>query len=482
MSLSGALSNAVSGLTANARGTSVISSNIANALNENYGRRDIKLTSNPTQTSGGVLVAQISRHVDPILAYQKRLALADNGANTAKSTFQNDLEKLIGSLDTADSLANKLTQFEAAIFSASSDPSSETRLRNVSFAAEAFTSKLRRASDGISQLRTQAEVQIVYSVEQINLGLSQLEKLNSQIMTIKHMGQDPHTLLDRRDAVLDKLSEHVPLRVVERDSGVIAVFTAQGRTLLDGNAVEFSFERASAALPHMTVGNGLLSQLHVNGAPIDFLGPSMMDGGSLAAQFELRDVTMTQAQSRLDGIARDMIERFGPGGPDASLSPGDLGVFSDRGVAFITTSETGIAGRIELNKVLDSSGTETWRWRDGLNAPAPSDHGEADLLLRLQRRMSENIASGSPALGASERSLPMHLQELANDVAASRVRRSDEQAAASELLNDVSQAVASTGVNSDQELQKLIELEKSYAANARVVQVVDDMLSELLRI
>ena len=53
MSLSGALSNAVSGLTANARGTSVISLNIANALNENYGRRDIKLTSNPTQTSGG---------------------------------------------------------------------------------------------------------------------------------------------------------------------------------------------------------------------------------------------------------------------------------------------------------------------------------------------------------------------------------------------------------------------------------------------
>jgi flagellar hook-associated protein 1 FlgK len=39
MSLSGALSNAMSGLVANARGTTVISSNIANALNENYGRR-----------------------------------------------------------------------------------------------------------------------------------------------------------------------------------------------------------------------------------------------------------------------------------------------------------------------------------------------------------------------------------------------------------------------------------------------------------
>ena len=43
MSLSGALSNAMSGLIANARATTVISSNVANALNENYGRREVSL-------------------------------------------------------------------------------------------------------------------------------------------------------------------------------------------------------------------------------------------------------------------------------------------------------------------------------------------------------------------------------------------------------------------------------------------------------
>lgn len=67
-------------------------------------------------------------------------------------------------------------------------------------------------------------------------------------------------------------------------------------------------------------------------------------------------------------------------------------------------------------------------------------------------------------------------------MAANRIRFSDASETASSYLNDVRNAVAADGVNTDQELQKLIELEKSYAANARVVQVVDDMLSELLRI
>jgi flagellar hook-associated protein 1 FlgK len=38
------------------------------------------------------------------------------------------------------------------------------------------------------------------------------------------------------------------------------------------------------------------------------------------------------------------------------------------------------------------------------------------------------------------------------------------------------------GVDTDQELQKLLVIENAYAANARVIQTVDEMLDLLLRI
>jgi flagellar hook-associated protein 1 FlgK len=38
------------------------------------------------------------------------------------------------------------------------------------------------------------------------------------------------------------------------------------------------------------------------------------------------------------------------------------------------------------------------------------------------------------------------------------------------------------GVDTDQEMQKLLLIEQSYAANARVIQTVDEMIQTLLRI
>ncbi|MFA8386668.1 MAG: flagellar hook-associated protein FlgK [Pelagibaca sp.] len=482
MSLSGALSNAMSGLSANARGTTVIASNIANALNETYGRRETSLSTNATQSSGGVIVAQVTRHADPIIAHQKRMALADASATSTQSRFHSDLEQLVGSVDTLGSLADKLTRLETALLSAASNPSSETRLRNISFAAESFASGLRDASAGIDGLRARADANITSTVDRLNSGLSQLERLNAQIMTAKHLGQDAHGLMDRRDATIDSLAEIVPLHVVERDSGVIAVFTAQGRTLLDERAAQFSFNPTSTILPHMTVDNGLLSKLQLNGKHIDIPGTGMMNGGSLEAHFNLRDVSAPLAQRRLDAIARDAVDRFGPGGPDTTLASVDPGVFVEGSMPYSGSAEIGLAGRITLNAKLSISTDEPWRWRDGINASEQGDAGQADLLLRLRGQMTAAQAPVSSTLGLAPRSLVDHIQALSNDVAADRVRYSDSETAASAHLNDVREASAADGVNTDQELQKLIELEKSYAANARVVQVVDDMLSELLRI
>ncbi|WP_371808891.1 flagellar basal body rod C-terminal domain-containing protein [Ruegeria sp. HKCCC2111] len=46
----------------------------------------------------------------------------------------------------------------------------------------------------------------------------------------------------------------------------------------------------------------------------------------------------------------------------------------------------------------------------------------------------------------------------------------------------MAQIEAEQGVDTDQELQRLMQVEQTYAANARVISVVDELLETLLRL
>ena len=481
MSLSGALSNAMSGLTANAHSTSVVSSNIANALTETYGRRSIVLASDTVQSSGGVKVANVARFSDPVLAHQKRLATADLGQSGVFAGFASELERLWGSVDTVASVAADLTRFEASLLSAAADPSSETRLRAIALDAGALVASIRSASDGIQQARSRADQDIAATVDDMNLRLQRIEHLNDRIATATHLGQDRLGLLDQRDAELEAISEFVPLHVIERESGAVAVFTKQGKTLLDGRAVTLGFQKQGHIQPHMTLDNTLLSGLVVNGEPVATGRHGAFAGGALAALFDIRDVAAVDAQSRLDAVACDLIDRFGESGPDATILTGTAGIFTDGGFAFAAGNETGISGRLKLNATLDTQSDELWRWRDGLYATAPGDSGASTLIASLQVQISQPIVPNSSGLGASPASLVDHVQHFGNHISSERARFQAAHEVAQIQHGNLKERAASHGVNSDQELQKLIELEKSYAANARVVRVVDEMLDELLR-
>ena len=80
MSISGSLSSALSGLTAAAKAAEVVSSNIANATTEGYGRREVITTARSVGHSGqGVKIVGVYRHVDPVLLSDRRQAEAVQG-------------------------------------------------------------------------------------------------------------------------------------------------------------------------------------------------------------------------------------------------------------------------------------------------------------------------------------------------------------------------------------------------------------------
>jgi acetyl-CoA carboxylase carboxyltransferase component len=88
MSITGAVANALSGLTASARSAEVISSNIANAMTDSYARREVVLANQVLGSTGaGVRVADIARVTDQTAIAERRLARASLGAAEVTAGF-----------------------------------------------------------------------------------------------------------------------------------------------------------------------------------------------------------------------------------------------------------------------------------------------------------------------------------------------------------------------------------------------------------
>ncbi|MDG1128548.1 MAG: flagellar hook-associated protein FlgK [Paracoccaceae bacterium] len=483
MSIAGALSNALSGLTAASRSAEVVASNIANAATEGYATRSL-VTSSRQGTTGGVRIDGIARASDPALLADRRLATAEQTREGGMATAMHRVEALFGTPLDPGSLTARVTAFETALIEASSRPDLAERLDRAVNMADGLAGKFREISAGLQQIRTAADGDIARQVTTLNTDLERVAELNKRITALasKDVGVAP--LLDERQVVIDRISLVVPVIEVARDRGAIALFTPGGAVLLDGPAARLGFEPANLVAPQMTQAGGLLSGLTVNGVPVSTdpqFGP--LAGGGLDAAFRIRDDLAVRAQAQLDAMARDLATRFVDPAIDPTLQPMDPGLFTDAGAAVDPALEAGLAGRIRLNAVIDPrQGDNSWRLRDGLGAALPGPPGEAGLLNRALTALQELRNPGSPVLDPVPQSLSDMAARVISDVGSSRQMIDQRQSFASVRAMALQAAEREAGVDSDDQLQRLLLIEQAYAANARVIQAVDDMLDSLLRI
>jgi flagellar hook-associated protein 1 FlgK len=244
----------------------------------------------------------------------------------------------------------------------------------------------------------------------------------------------------------------------------------------------------------MSVEAGSLSGLTIGGVPVDPSGDrSLLGAGALMAQFELRDIAGPEAQRAIDAVARDLVERFQDPALDPSLGAGAAGLFTDRGLAFDPAApppplprpypEEGLAQRLSINPLVAADGAdEVWRLRDGLGAAAPGPVGDPSLIVALGERLGEarSIASG-PQQGQT-RGFADQVAQFLSGVSTTRQAREGEAAFEGARLAGYREAEAAGGVDTDDEMQKLLVIEQNYAANARVIQTIDLLMDELRRI
>lgn len=483
MSLSGALNTAFSGLKANVRAANVVSTNISNATNEAYGRRELGLSAlGANGTRGGVLVTGVIRQSDPVLLADRMVSDARLANGNDLYAFAKRLEDMVGESGTSGSLTDRVTNFENALLSAASNPASTQRLELISVTARDLATAINDLSSEVQESRQTADTAIASQVNRLNAAVTRLRDMNDVMVKASATGSETASILDERQAILNEISAIVPLRVVERERGDIALFTRSGGVLLDGLSFEVGFAATGAIDAATTLSGGQLSGLTLNGKPVSAAEGGLFAGGSLAAQFQIRDGSAVDRQAELDGIARDLIERLGPGGPDATLGPTDAGLFTDNGVAFNPTNETGLAGRLRLNALVAPATGGSWRLRDGLGAATSGDVGNASLIQGIADALGTLTTPSSGALPAIARSFVDQTSQFASAAAGERVRTENTLSFLKAQNSTLKEMELAKGVDTDQELQKLMQVEQHYTANAKVITTVNDLFERLLQI
>jgi flagellar hook-associated protein 1 FlgK len=486
MSIDVALNSAFSGLKASSKAVELSSTNVANALNKSYARRDLELSTIVLGgATAGVQVRSVERAENAFLTGE-RLSFSARTADLGySSNAVSSVADVVGAPTEENSLVDRVSTFQVALVAAGNDPDSTSLQIGLLNAAKALTEKLNELSDNNQRLREDADAQIAADVGRLNVALAGIEDLNADILVAKVKNLDTSGLQDNRQELIDSIAEIVPLRVVERENGQLALFAQGGGVLLDGAAREFSFEPTRAITTGMTLASGALEPLEVEGRIADVgAGGGLFDGGRLSAAFAQRDIDIPEFDQQIDAIARDLIERFQDPAVDPSLAVTDAGLFTDAGTVFDPLDELGLAARIGVNAAVDPDrGGEYWRLRDGINAAIEGEAGDATLLRAMSVAMSDSRIV-SAGFGSTFQGDFVSLVTEFSSQMGYRLSHGESQLAfaQSQFATVRETELAEIGVDTDGEMRRLLEIEQAYAANARVVTVVDSLMQRLMEI
>lgn len=481
MSLSLALSSAMSGLALSSRGTQVVSDNIANAHTEGYAVRTLNQTSRVLgQTGSGVMITGVSRQVNHALLAELRGAASHTAHDAVLGGFWQRFETEFGLPGEAGSLSQNLSRLGAALQQASQNPDQNSSLQQVTQSASAIARSIAGLQDRLQLERDDADAAILREITTVNQSLENIAELNRKIQSQTLLGGSPAALIDARQHLVDEISARIPVREFMRDDGRIMLMAQDGSILVDREAAQFDFARSVQPGPADRVENGALSAISLNGHELR-PGNAMFETGQIGALLQIRDIDGPLAQQQLDLVAFDLVNRFADQTVDPSLAPNQFGLFSLEGLAGLPGEVTGIAGQLRVNPLLDpAQGGETWRLRAGMNAPAPGDVLDNAILNRMAQALDAPRALAGTS--GAKRSASLHASNLLSDVARSRLDVEQQGTFNAARYASLREAFSAEGVDTDAELSKLLRLEQAYSANARVLSTVDAMMRTILEI
>ncbi|MDE5461201.1 MULTISPECIES: flagellar hook-associated protein FlgK [unclassified Bradyrhizobium] len=486
MNLTAALESARSSLMASGIQSSVISRNIAGASSTGYSRKIAVLDNLP---GTGVYVAAIQRAASSGL-YTNVLTATSSSAK--QSAILDGLQKIAAATvddpELDQSPTAQLNALKKALQQYANAPDNTTLAQAAVASAKDMATTLNQATQTVQSVREGADADMNTSVQNINRLLSQFQTVNTAIVKGTISGDDITDYLDQRDSIVSQLSQELGVTMSTRPNGDAALYTDSGAVLFDKLARTVSFAPTNAYTAG-TTGNAV----YVDGVPVTGANSVMpLKSGKLAGLAQLRDQDTVTYQSQLDEIARGLIDTFKESDQSGAALPDVPGLFTYPGSPAMPASATvsvGLAGTISVAASVDpAQGGNPNLLRDGAIsgnvAYQYNTAGNGGYSARLQQLIGGMDASqpfDATAQGKPNGSLIDFASSSTSWIENQR-KTADSNVTYQKTLLDRSTAALSnvSGVNMDDEMSLMLQVERTYSASSKIISTVDEMLQSLL--
>ena len=531
------LSISLSGLFANQRSLGVVSHNIANANTEGYSRQVMNTQAySPDVLPGGM--GTIGVGVDVTAVKQVRDAYLDmkyREENTSMANWQARSDVLtqienIFNEPSDTSLGELMDSYYEALQTLSQEPENLTARTLVRQTTIALTEGLGIISQDLKDLQSELNFQFKQAVEEVNSYAERIAQLNETIYKAELEGGKANDLRDQRELLLDELSELVPVDYYEDEKNRFYVLVGghqlvahyrsdsiemverteklnadDGEALVDikwtdGNDVHAASGKIAGLL---TVRDnidgdekGIPYYVNKLNEFVDVLSDTMngihetgygLEGETGTYMFTINNMSTAAYKTYLlteglnEGAAEDVTSSVMNG--VAALDEEDKKTAIEANIDLLLANNPDYAGK--SIKLIDGNYYVTDQTRatditiasdlEDLNKIASSANiedvpgGNDKLLEMVATRYDVSLY----AWGAPEDFVKSLISNLGVDASQAQMQLTNQESLVNEYTTQRSSIM---GVSLDEEMANMIKFQTAYNANARMVNVYDEML------
>ncbi|MGL4336291.1 MAG: flagellar hook-associated protein FlgK [Turicibacter sp.] len=444
-SLFGMMNSSASGLMASQILINTTANNLYNSDREGYTRQRVLLSANsPIYYRGtgylgaGVNIDDIQRLRDQHLDGQIYKETSSLKENQAKLDALKELETIFN--EPSDTGLNAIMKdFWNGWDEISKNPENTTMQeiikQNGQMVADQlneFANKINSSLEGIDKRQESA---IASTVDLIN----NLNEINKQLKEAHNMDptRTPNELLDQRDALVKKISETIPVDIkYNNDFTIEMTSTLQDGTKLDVLGLQGTDDATTKANLEAVIPN--------------------LTSGSLKGNAEVKNSFETNYLPKLNEYTKALADSINKIQVD------------NGGVPFFTYDATDPLGSISVNKELMDGTADIVVGVDGAG-----DGSVARAIL--------NIRDTKLSINGRDTTLNQFYQDVIGEVGIETKNIASKKKNNETMLGYLDAKYESlSGVSKDEEMSFLIQYQKSYEANARVITTITDMLDTII--
>ncbi len=328
MGLYSAMNSSLSGLRLTQAQMEVVSSNIANVDTAGYTRRKVNAVQQLTgANTTGVQNAGVNRQLDQLMLRQLRTETAGAAYTDIRARYAEQIDRLFGAPGDNTSVSGLLNTFTGSLQALVTNPASLTARTQVLSDAQQLAASINSIGGEIQRMRSEAESSIALGVQRVNDLLGELRNTEMKLFGAGLTAAQSPGLLDERDRIVNELTKLADVRVSLDQNNRMSIYTNGGVQLYNaGQSMGLTFDaRAPIDANALFSTNPALrgvGTIRIGTSGIDVIASGLFRSGSIAAEIDMRDNVLVEAQNQLDNLAAQLASALGDRNPTTPYTTG----------------------------------------------------------------------------------------------------------------------------------------------------------------